>query len=692
MEKKFTLPELGYEATLGKFAKQADGSVWLQQGGTVVLAAVVSAKSETFPGFFPLTVDYREQFAAAGKIPGGYFKREGKLSEQEVLTCRLIDRSIRPLFPSSFFNQVQVTVTVFSVDREHMPSTLGLIATSLALSASKIPFMGPVGVCEVARVDGKFVANPTHPQIVASDVRIVVAGTEEGINMVEGSTSGITENELLDILALAHETIKQQVAWQKSAAADFGIAKEPVVEQFDFAEWRKRASAVLTDEATSRMFVADKVQRNLIRAELEERFMTANAADIEAMEISKTFVKYIFDAVLKETLNELIFKLGKRIDGRVFDQVRPINVEVGLLPFNHGSALFTRGKTQALVSVTLGSGQDEPKHDTLVENSNNYSFFLHYNFPAYSVGEVRPNRGPGRREVGHGSLAASALEAILPKREEFPYVMRVVADMLESDGSTSMATVCGGMMALMNAGVPTHGMVSGVAMGLLRNEAGKIIVLTDIAGIEDEFGLMDFKVAGTDKAITAIQMDIKYKGGFPRSVFEQALEQALRGRLHILGEMRKVMTVPNPNLSEHVPQVVAFKVATDKIGAIIGTGGKVIREIQEKTATSIEIEDTGIVKIFGQPGEKLDMAVSWVKALGGSIERGTRYNGKVKRIAEFGIFVEIVPGLDGLVHVSTIPRADQATYMQRIQIGQPVVAEVVDYDPSTDRIRLKIVS
>lgn len=692
MEKKFTLPELGYEATLGKFAKQADGSVWLQQGGTVVLAAVVSAKSETFPGFFPLTVDYREQFAAAGKIPGGYFKREGKLSEQEVLTCRLIDRSIRPLFPASFFNQVQVTVTVFSVDREHMPSTLALVATSLALSASKIPFMGPVGVCEVARVDGKLIANPTHSQIVASDVRVVVAGTEEGINMVEGSTSGISESELLDILALAHETIKQQVAWQASVATDYGIAKEPVVEQFDFTEWRKRASAVLTDEATSRMFVADKVQRNLIRAELEERFMSDNAADIEAMEISKTFVKYIFDAVLKETLNELIFKLGKRIDGRVFDQVRPINVEVGLLPFNHGSALFTRGKTQALVSITLGSGQDEPKHDTLVESTNKYSFFLHYNFPAFSVGEVRQNRGPGRREIGHGSLAASALEAVLPTREEFPYVMRIVADMLESDGSTSMATVCGGMMALMNAGVPTHGMVSGVAMGLLRNEAGKFIVLTDIAGIEDEFGLMDFKVAGTDKAITAIQMDIKYKGGLPRSVFEQALEQALRGRLHILGEMRKVMTVPNPNLSELVPQVVSFKVATDKIGAIIGTGGKVIREIQEKTATSIEIEDTGIVKIFGQPGEKLDMAVSWVKALGGSIERGTRYNGKVKRIAEFGIFVEIVPGLDGLVHVSTIPRAEQATYMQRIQIGQPVVAEVIDYDPSTDRIRLKIVS
>lgn len=690
-EKRFTLPELGLEVVLGKYAGQADGSAWIQQGGTVVLSTVTSAPSKEFPGFFPMTVDYREQFAAAGKIPGGYFKREGKPSEKEVLTSRLIDRAVRPLFPANYFHQLQVSATVYSVDKEHLPYGLSLLATSIALVTSRIPFMGPIGVCEVARVNGELIFNPTIEQSSASDMRIVVAGTEEGINMVEGAIQEIAEDQLIDVLFKAHDFVKKQVAWQHEILKSFSVEKEAIVDQFDFADWRKRARAVLTDEGVTRLFTDDKAARTAARKVLEKQYLTDNAADITAMGISQTFVTYIFDQVLKEVINELTFKLNKRIDGRVFNTVRQITTEVGLLPCNHGSALFTRGKTQALVSVTLGGGQDEPKVDEIISTPREHSFFLHYNFPAFSVGEVRANRGPGRREIGHGSLAESALCSVLPKREEFPYVIRIVADILSSDGSTSMATVCGGMMALMNAGVPTRTMLSGIAMGLLRSNEGEFQVLTDIAGIEDEFGLMDFKVAGTDTGITAVQMDIKYKGGLPRSVFEKALAQARDGRIHILSEMRKVMTKPNSEVSDLVPKVVSFKVSTDKIGAIIGTGGKTIREITEKTSTQIDIADDGTVKIFGQPGEKLDLAVGWVKVLGGLIERGAQYRGQVKRVVEFGVFVELVPGKDGLVHISAIPRPEQEAFMRRVKAGDVMHVEVMDYDPATDRIRLRII-
>ncbi len=691
IEKKFILPEFGYEVTLGKFAGQADGAAWLQHGGTVVLSTVVSAPSAEFPGFLPLTVDYREQFAAAGKIPGGYLKREGRFSDREILTGRLVDRAIRPLFPSNFFDQVQVLSTVYSVDKEHMPNTLALLASSIALTVSKIPFMGPVGCCEAARVNGEWILNPTYSQAMQADARIVVGGNEEGINMVEGSSQEISETELVDVLFKAHDVIKRQVAWQNSIAQELKIEKAPIVDAFDWSLWKEHVASVLPEDKVKELFTADKVERSNRRQALEQAFLTAFAQEIAATGVSETFLTYIFDVTLKEVINELIFTLQRRIDGRDFETVRTITTEVGLLPFNHGSAMFKRGRTQLLVSTTLGGGQDEAHIETLFDDKDTGSFMLHYNFPAYSVGEVRPNRGPGRREIGHGYLAASALRQVLPKKEDFPYTLRIVADVLESDGSSSMATVCGGTMALMNAGVPIAEMVSGVAMGLLGSKNGTFQVLTDIAGIEDEFGLMDFKVAGTERGICAIQMDIKHKGGLPRQVFEKALAQALTGRMHILGEMRKVMTKPNPTLSEHVPQIQSFKVDKDKIGAIIGKGGATIRDITDKTGTTVDIEDDGLVKIYGHPGEKMDQAIRWIKVLGGQIEAGMRFEGKVKRIAEFGLFVEVVPGVDGLVHISTVPKKDQQSFMKQYKPDDMVTVNVMDYERETGRIRLQVI-
>lgn len=690
MEKKYNLSEFGYTAILGKFAGQADGAVWLQQGGTVVIATVVSAPSEEFPGFFPLTVDYREQFAAAGRIPGGYLKRESKPSDQEVLSGRLIDRALRPLFPENLFDKVQLNVTVYSVDKDHMANGLGFIASSLALMTSGIPFMGPVGICEVARVGGSWVFNPTNGQAEKSDVRLVFAGTQEGVNMIEGSANEISEADVIEAMFQAHEYIKKQIIWQRSVATDYGVAQRQVEDTFGLEAWELRAKSFLTDDKVFTLFVADKIERNKKSAEISTEFRQNFAAEIESAGTSKSLIAYVFDKVLKEKLNELVFKRNTRVDLRDFEAVRKISTEVGLLPCNHGSALFTRGRTQALVSVTLGGGQDQMRVDGLMGEKSK-TFMLHYNFPSSSVGEVRPNRGPGRREIGHGYIALNAIQAVLPDQEKFPYTIRVVSDILESDGSSSMATVCGTNMALMQAGVPLKKMVGAVAMGLLMSADGQFKVLTDLMGDEDAFGFMDFKVAGTHDGITAIQMDTKYKGGLSRAIFEQAFAQAKRGRVHIMGEMQKVMSEPNAKLSELVPQIVSLRIPKDKIGAVIGSGGKVIREIIEQTGTSIDIEDDGLVKIFGHPGPLLDKALSLVKMLSGQIDVGSRHNGVIKRIAEFGIFVELAPGQDGLVHVSTIPRSQQNVVMNQFKEGDKVTVDVIDYEKATGRIRLKIV-
>ncbi|KKP35808.1 MAG: Polyribonucleotide nucleotidyltransferase [candidate division TM6 bacterium GW2011_GWF2_32_72] len=690
MAKIFKLEEFGYEVEIGKFAGQADGAVMFKNGGTYLLSTVVAEPTKDFPGFFPLSVDYREQFAAAGRIPGGYFKREGKPSDLEVLTSRLIDRALRPLFPEDYFNSVQVLNTLYSFDKVHNPNSIVLMAASLALSISKVPFMGPVGVVEIGRVDGKLVLDPNSTDREKSDVKIVVAGTDEGINMVEGSCDQISEKEFLDILFLAHEKIKKQVVWQKEIQKELGIVKDPVKNSFDWNLWKERAFKFLTEEKVQTVYVDDKVIRAERLAKLKEDFNELHRGEIEAEEGLFQVVDYIFEQALKVQMTDMIISSGKRTDGRSYDQVRKIDVEVGLLPFTHGSALFKRGRTQALVTTTLGGGQDALKQDDLMSvKPVEKKFMLHYNFPPFSVGEARAVRGVGRREVGHGYLAESSFKYVLPAESDFPYVIRVVSDILESDGSSSMATVCGTTMSLMDAGVPISNMVSGVAMGLLQSQSGKFQVLTDISGFEDNFGLMDFKVTGTEKGITAIQMDIKYKGGLPRDVFESALAQALAGRTHIMGEMKNVMDKPRAELSKFVPKVVVVKVNKDKIGAIIGPGGKNIKEIIEKTSTSIDIDDDGFVKIFGTPGELMDKAIVWVKVLGGELERGMKFSGKIKKIAEFGLFVELVPGQDGLVHISAIPKEQQKDMERFYKVGDVMDVIVEDYDKFSGRIKLK---
>jgi len=693
MVKKFKLPGFGYGVEIGKIACQADGAVWFEQGGTVVIATAVSAESKDFPGFFPLTVDYREQFAAAGKIPGGYYKREGKSSDKEVLTSRLIDRAIRPLFPANYFNSVQILSTVYSVDKKHAPETLAFLASSLALTISDIPFMGPVGMVEIARVNGEWVVNPLIHQRTESDVRLVVAGTEEGICMVEGSMNELSEKEIVDLLFMAHAKIKEQVAWQLEIKKELKIEKTPVNDPYHWNHWESLVEKFLTHDRVESMYIADKVQRNEHLQKLKDEFIAQHTAEIEEQAIPDSVIDYIFDQILKTQITELIFKLQKRIDGRSFDQVRKITTEVGLLPFTHGSALFTRGHTQALVTVTLGGGQDEQRVEGILEGeTTSRRFMLNYNFPPFSVGEVRFLRGPGRREIGHGYLAASALKYVLPSPEKFPYTMRIVADMLESDGSTSMATTCGATMALMDAGVPIKEMVSGIAMGLLKSKDGQFIVLSDISGFEDAFGLMDFKVTGTKEGVTAVQMDIKYKGGLERAIFEKSLAQARAGRLHILGEMSKVMDKPNKELSDLVPKLVTMQIDPDKIGAIIGGGGKTIREIIEATGTEIDIEPDGLVKIFGGPEADVDRAIDWIRILAGQIDVGSIHDGKIRRIVDFGIFVELVPGQDGLVHVSNIPKEKQRSFMRDYHVGDAMKVEVVDYDPESGRIRLRPVA
>ncbi len=692
MVKTFRIDEFGFEVEIGKVACQAGGAVWLKHGGTVILATATSALSKEFPGFLPLTIDYREQYAAAGKIPGGYYKREGKLTDLEVLTSRLIDRAIRPLFPSNYFDQIQMVVTVYSVDKEHAPNTIALLAASLAASISKIPFMGPIGVIEVGRLDGKWVINPTYPESLKSDVRIVVAGTHEGISMVEGSVNELSEKEFVDALFFAHEEIKKLVAWQKKIQTELGVEKAPIEDPYDWDTWMKRVDEFLTPDRVKNMYIEDKLERNAYMSEMRDVFTEKYQENITTGEMPQKVINYMFDTVLVEKLTQEIFRINKRVDGRDFDMVRPISVEVGLLPFTHGSSLFTRGKTQALVSVTLGGGQDEQRIESIMGDdvNDNGLFMLHYNFPPFSSGEVRPMRGPSRREVGHGYLARSSFKYLRPDKEDFPYTIRIVADMLESDGSTSMATTCGATMALMHAGVPIKKMVAGVAMGLLQKADGSFVSLSDISAFEDAFGLMDFKVTGTEEGITAIQMDIKYKGGLARQVFEQAFVQARQARLFIMGEMKKVMSKPHPTVSDLVPKVTTLKINTDKIGAVIGSGGKTIREIIDTTNTSIDIEPDGLVKIFGKPEANTDLAIRWVKTLAGQIDLGTIFEGKIKRLADFGIFVELVPGQDGLVHISNIPRDLQKTFMRQLKVGDYITAEILDYDDVTGRISLRM--
>lgn len=692
MIKTFKLENLGYELHIGKFAGQADGAAWLQKKGTVVLSTVVMAEVKDFPGFLPLSVDYREQFSAAGKIPGGYLKREGKSSDREVLTSRVIDRSLRPLFPSYFFNPVQLLSTVYSFDKDASPATLALVASSLALMLSRIPFMEAVGAVEVGRINGAWVLDPTHDESVASDVYLMVAGTKDGICMVEGSADGLTEAELVDALFLAHDRIKQQVEWQEQIVREMGVAKvesTTTEKSFDWAGWETKIRAFITSSKIDKIF-ANGAKKELLTqtvADIKADFLESHKEAIAALVGVTGEMDYVFDAILKDVIAAENVRRNVRVDGRTFQQVRKITTEVGLLPSVHGSALFQRGQTQALVSATLGSGKDAQRVDDLVGTDVDNTFMLHYNFPPFCVGEVKPLRGPGRREIGHGYLARSAISRVLPAKKDFAYTIRIISDILECNGSSSMATICGGIMALMDAGVPVKGIVGGVAMGLLEGEKGQFQAITDITGFEDSLGLMDFKVAGTENVINAIQMDIKYKGGLPRQVFEKALTQAREGRIHIINEMKKVMAAPNKELSPLVPRMITISIDPSKVGAVIGSGGKIIKEIIEKTGTTIDIEGSD-VNIFGMPQADIQTAIGWVKILAGQIDRGLKINGVIAKTAEFGIFVDIAPGKAGLLHISKIPRELQQDLDKHYVVGERLLVEVLDYDLETGKIRL----
>ncbi len=697
MIKTFKLPSLGYEVTIGKFANKADGSVWFRQKNTVILTTAVMAETKSFPGFLPLSVDYREYFSAAGKIPGGYLKREGRSSDHEILTSRLIDRAIRPLFPEYFFNEVQVLATVYSIDKEALPAPLSLLAASMALMISKIPFMGPVGAVQVGRINGAWVFNPSKEQQIQSDLLILVAGTKEGICMVEGSAQGMSETEFIDALFKAHEIIKEQVAWQEE------ICKEIQAPQHDFADpefnwndWYTQIKTYLTSDRIDEIFkvgVLKESVKDTIKKLKESFYADVIKDSIELGSPAEQKLNYLFDTVVHDAVGDEIIKRKQRVDGRDYVTIRDIVTQVSLLPAVHGSAFFQRGQTQALVSVTLGSGKDAQKIDDLLElEALDISFMLHYNFPPFSVGEVRPLRGASRRDIGHGHLAASAIGRVLPEKKEFPYTIRVISDILASNGSSSMATVCGSTMALMDAGVPIKDMVAGIAMGLLHNtQTNAFQTITDITGFEDALGLMDFKVAGTRSGINAIQMDIKYKGGLPRPVFEQALEQAKQARLSILDSMSQVLAAPKKELSPLVPRMISIQIDPNKAGAVIGSGGKIIKEIIEKTGTTIDIEGSE-VNIFGGPDAKVDLAVAWVKILSDQLERGIVLKGTIARLSDFGLFIDIAPGKAGLLHISKIPRERQQHLDQFYKIGDIVDVRVTDIDTESGKIRLDFVN
>jgi polyribonucleotide nucleotidyltransferase len=706
--------DLGYRATLGYFAQQANGSVWLEKNGTVILATVTSEKSIEFPGFLPLSVDYREVYSATGKIPGGYFKREGKPTDKEVLIGRIIDRALRPLFPDRYFDKISVVVTAYSIDKKALPIELALVGASLALSISDIPFMGPVGCIETLKIKNDWCFNPSHELLMEAKTRVIVAGNNDGINMVEGYSDGLTEGELVDIFFVAHQKIQKQIQWQLEVAHDYapqyttmveGVVKPETnnfgkkilnyVQRDDkklaevIESWGVLVNQFLTLEKIRSLFIPNKITRQEIRLNLEKEFLLLHKDTIESTGVSKAIILHAFNESLKYLIMFDIAENKKRIDGRDFDTVRKIDCLNGILPFSHGSGVFTRGRTQLLVTTTLGGADDVLKLDSVLEEPSS-PFMLHYNFLPFSVGEARSLKHPGRREIGHGFLAHNAIKSVLPVGDSFPYSIRLIADVLECDGSSSMATICAGTMSLLDAGVPLKDMVAGIAMGIISDANHNFYCLTDIAGIEDELGLMDFKIAGTENYITAIQMDIKHKGGLKKDLFVSIFQKAKIARSHILKIMKESISKPK-EMSPLIPRCVALQIPKEKIGAVIGSGGKVIKEITEKTGTQINIEDSGIVKIFGTPGENFDKAIFWIKIIAGQIIAGDECEGIIKKIAEFGYFVEIAPNCDGLVHISSLPRADQGNLKALYSEGARVKVSILDYDSSSNRIRLRII-
>ncbi len=666
----------------GRVAKQAEGAVVVRCGGTIVLSTVVVTKTPMEGrDFLPLTVEYRERAYAGGKIPGGFFKREGRPDEKETLTCRLIDRPVRPLFPKNFRNELQVINLVISADDENDPDVLAMVGSSAALCLSGLPFAGPLGAVRVGVVDGKLVANPTYKQIAASPLELVIAGTEDHILMVESGAKEVSEEQLLEALAFGHEQCKELVRIQKDLASK---AAKPRWAFDAAAEADPALEAKVKGLATAKMVQALAVQEKQARAQALGVIFEEVFAAIGGDDAVRAKAREYFEKVEKAEVRRLIVDKGIRVDGRSVKEVRPIWSEVGYLPRAHGSALFTRGETQALVAATLGTKNDEQKMESF-EGDTYRRFMLHYNFPSFSTGEVKRFGTPGRREIGHGALAHRAIEAVMPAKEVFPYTVRVVSDILESNGSSSMATVCGASMALMDAGVPLKAPVAGIAMGLVK-EGDKVGILTDIMGSEDHYGDMDFKVAGTEAGITALQMDIKV-AGVSIDIMRRALAQAREARLHVLGKMAESIKTHRAEMSPYAPRFVTIKIRPEKIREIIGPGGKVIRGIQEKTGAKIDVEDDGKVTVFSSSSEAAQMAIGIIQDICREAELDRIYVGKVKSIKEFGAFVEIIPGNEGLLHISQIAEARIRAVSDVLSEGDEVVVKVIEVDPN-GKIRL----
>jgi polyribonucleotide nucleotidyltransferase len=668
----------------GKLAKQAGGSVIVRFGDSVVLVtACRSSNAREGIDFLPLTVDYREYTYASGRIPGGFFKREGKPAEKEVLTSRVIDRPIRPLFPSGWRYETQVIALVLSADSENDTDVLALTGASAALAISEIPFEKTIAGVRVGLVDGQYVVNPTFEQRKDSKLDLMVAGSKDGLVMVEAGAKEVTEEQVVEALNRAHEAIKQIVSTIDDLAKAAGknklkVAKKEIGHDF-YREVEEKVLVPLTE--------AMRLRGKLENYDRVDQVLDELVAALPEGEVQrKVEAKQIFKDLKEKVLRDEVLQHGVRLDGRAFDQVRPIWIETSVLPRTHGSAVFTRGETQALVTCTLGTAEDAQKIESF-EGETWKSFMLHYNFPPFSVGEVAFLRGPGRREVGHGALAERALLPMLPAEEQFPYTVRVVSDILESNGSSSMASVCGGSLAMMDAGVPLKAPVAGIAMGLVMDEkTGKYAVLSDIAGAEDHYGDMDFKVAGTAAGITALQMDIKVSG-ITMEVMRQALEQARRGRMHILEKMTETLAAPRQSISAFAPRIVTIRIPVDKIRDVIGPGGKMIRSIIERTGVKIDVEDDGRVNVASADETSAQKAISIIQELTATPELNKTYLGKIQRITDFGAFVEIMPGTDGLLHVSEIANHRVKDVRDELKEGEQILVKVINIDP-TGKIRL----
>jgi len=670
------------EIETGKLAKQADGSVVIKMGDTMLLATVVSSQ-EAKEGidFLPLSVDYQEKYAATGRIPGGFLRREARLSDYEVLISRLVDRALRPMFPDDYHADTQVMISLISADKDIMPDCLAGLAASAALSCSDIPFNGPISEVRVAKVDGKLVINPTLSQLQKATLEFIVAGSEHDINMVEGESAEIQEADLVEAIKFAHTAIKVQCLAQKELTAELNKTVKRTYNHEHSNEELKKAIYAATYEQVYAVAssASGKDERSAKFKEVRDTYI-ATLGEID--DITKSLAKKYYHDVEYDAIRNLVLDEGKRLDGRTTTQIRPIWSEVGYLPAAHGSAVFTRGETQSLTSVTLGAKDDEQMIDGAFINGYQ-KFLLHYNFPGFSTGEVRPNRGAGRREIGHGNLAMRSLKRVLPADAENPYTIRIVSDILESNGSSSMATVCAGTLALMDAGIKISNPVSGIAMGLITNEMGtKYAILSDILGDEDHLGDMDFKVTGTKNGIVAVQMDLKING-LSYEVLTNALNQAKEGRLHILGEMAKTITAPREDFKPHAPRIIELRIDKEFIGAVIGPGGKIIQEMQRETGATINIEEKdnqGIIQIFGDNKDSIDAAVKRIRQIVAKPEVGEIYEGKVRSIMPFGAFVEIMPGKDGLLHISEIDHKRIETMDGIFQIGDEVRVKLLDVD------------